>query len=93
MRLTFQKPVLKPSSESRVLNLKIASAQVAETSVAHNSPSQDSNHPDDLFQLRYVTLGFKPFPYLLKYLQCVMKSHQLTLNGGVGEGGQDKMFR
>ena len=26
------------------------SAQVVETSVTNNSPSQDSNHPDDLFQ-------------------------------------------
>ena len=25
------------------------------------SPSQDSSHPDDLFQSRYVTPGFKPF--------------------------------
>ena len=24
-------------------------------------PSQDSNHPDDLFQSRYLTPGFKPF--------------------------------
>ena len=30
--------------------------QVVETSVANNSPSQASNHPDDLFQSRYVTL-------------------------------------
>ena len=37
----------KPSSD-----LKMASAQVVETSVANNSPSQDSNHPDDLFQSR-----------------------------------------
>ena len=34
-----------------------------ETSVNNNSPSQDSNHPDDLFQSRYVTPGFKPFSY------------------------------
>ena len=40
----------------------MASAQVVETSVANNSPSQDSNHPDDLFQS--VTRGFKPFSYL-----------------------------
>ena len=46
------------------LTLKMASAQVVETSVANNSPSQDSNHPDDLFQSRYVTPGFKPFSYL-----------------------------
>ena len=30
--------------------LKMASAQVVETSVDNNSPSQDSIHPDDLFQ-------------------------------------------
>ena len=30
----------------------MASAQVVETSVTNNSPSQDSNHPDDLFQSR-----------------------------------------
>ena len=41
----------------------MASAQVVETSVNNNSPSQDSNHPDDLFQSRYVTPGFKPFSY------------------------------
>ena len=39
-----------------------ASAQVVETSVTKNRPSnsQDSSHPDDLFQSRYVTPGFKP---------------------------------
>ena len=42
----------------------MASAQVVETSAANNSPSQDSNHPDDLFQSRYVTPGFKPLSYL-----------------------------
>ena len=31
----------------------MASAQVVETSVANNSPSQDSNHPDDLFQSKF----------------------------------------
>ena len=30
----------------------------------NNSPSQDSNHPDDLFQSRYGTPGFKLFSYL-----------------------------
>ena len=39
----------------------MASAQVVETSVTNNSPSQDSYHPDDLFQSRYATPGFKPF--------------------------------
>ena len=35
------------------LTLKMASAQVVEMSVTNNSPSQDSSHPDDLFQSRY----------------------------------------
>ncbi|KAK2560702.1 Nuclear pore complex protein Nup93 [Acropora cervicornis] len=39
------------------LTLKMASAQVVETSVTNNSPSQDSYHPDDLFQSRYRALG------------------------------------
>ena len=58
----------KPSSESSHLTLKMASAQVVETSVTNNSPSQDSNHPDDLFQSRYVTPGFKPFSYLVSFM-------------------------
>ena len=37
----------------------MASTQVVEMSVTNNSPSQDSNHPDDLFQSRksilYIT--------------------------------------
>ena len=35
---------------------KMAFAQVVETSVANNSPSQDSNHPDDLFQARNLLM-------------------------------------
>ena len=31
-------------------HLQSQSAQVVETSVADNSPSQDSNHPDDHFE-------------------------------------------
>ena len=42
----------------------MASAQVVEMSVTNNSPSQDSNHPDDIFQSRYFNPGFKPFSYL-----------------------------
>ena len=41
----------------------MASAKVVEMSFTNNSPSQDSNHPADLFQSRYVTPGFKPFSY------------------------------
>ena len=54
----------KPSSESSgsVRQLEI---QVVETSVTNNSPSQESSHPDALFQARYVTPAFKPFSYLL----------------------------
>ena len=47
----------------------MASAQVVETSVNNNSPSQDSSHPDDLFQSRYVTPGFKPFSYILTMVE------------------------
>ena len=47
------------------LTLKMASAQVVETSVADESPSQDANHPDHHCQLRYVTPGLKPFSYYL----------------------------
>ena len=36
----------------------MASAQVVETSVTNNSPSQDSNHPDDLFQSRDYSSSF-----------------------------------
>ena len=36
------------------LTLKMASAQVVEMSVTNDSPSQDSNHPDDLFQSRVI---------------------------------------
>ena len=57
----------KPSSESKfaALTLKMAPAQVVETSVTNNSPSQDSSHPGDLFQLSYFTPGVKPFSYLV----------------------------
>ena len=37
-----------------------------EAETENNSPSQDSNHPEDLFQSRYDTPGFKPFSYLRK---------------------------
>ena len=52
------------------MTLEIASAQVVETSVANNSPSQDSSHPDDLFQSWYVTPGFKPFSHKHVFLRC-----------------------
>ena len=37
-------------SDLQSLSLKMVSAQVVEMSVTNNSPSQDSNHRDDLFQ-------------------------------------------
>ena len=39
------------------LTLKMASAQVVETSVADNSPSQDSSHPDGHFNQGVLLLG------------------------------------
>ena len=52
------------------LTKKITFAQVVQTSVANNSLSQHSNHPDDIFQSRYVTPGFKPFSYKHIFLRC-----------------------
>ena len=57
----------------------MASAQVVETSVTNNSPSQDSYHPDDLFQSRYATPGFKPFSYLRASVCVVLASFLLFL--------------
>ena len=45
------------------LTLKIASTHIVEASVTNNSPSRDSNHPDDHF----LTPGFKPFSYRFHY--------------------------
>ena len=41
------------------------------TVVSDNSPSQDSYHPDDLFQSKYATPGFKPFSCILTFLLSV----------------------
>ena len=46
--------------------MRMASTLVVETSVTNNSPSQDPNHPDYLFQSGYVTPGFKPFSFIWK---------------------------
>ena len=48
------------------MTLNMAYTQVVEMSVVNNSPSQDSNHLDDLFQSRNVTPGFKPFSFYKK---------------------------
>ena len=63
----FRQPVQKSSSEL-YLTLKMTYAQVVQTSVVKNGPSQDSSHPDDHFQPRYITPGFKPFFYILGVL-------------------------
>jgi len=56
--LAFRQPVEKKSSGS--LDLKLTSHRL---SVVNKSPFQDSSHPDDHFQSRYVTPGFKTFSY------------------------------
>ena len=68
----------KPSSESSEsliavatdsschLILKMASAQVVEISVANNSTSQDSRHPDDHFQSRNILACSFDFQLSLK---------------------------
>ena len=43
----------------------------------NNSPSQVSNYPDDHFQSRYVTRGFKPFSFRPFQL---LKPHSLNEN-------------
>ena len=79
----------KPSSESSDLTLKMASAQVVETSVANNSPSQDSNHPDDLFQSRYVLLMYYVFnvsrgDILLSSVNSVIVTGAVVLSACLG---------
>ena len=58
----------------------MASARVVETSITNNSPSQDSNYPDDLFQSRCVTPGFKPFSYSSFCLIYYVKLRYLAKN-------------
>ena len=45
------------------LTLKMASTQVVKMSVINNSHFEDISHPDDHFQLRDVTPGFKPITF------------------------------
>ena len=71
--------VFEFSTKDYHLTLKMASAQVVETSVANNSPCQDSNHPDDHFQSRYVTPGFKPFSYGRRQLANAASKSKLIL--------------
>ena len=69
-----------------VIFLKMGSAQVVETSVANNSPPQDSSHPDDPFQSRYVTPGFKPVYYSKLSLRCRCPQHKRHVNVLANEG-------
>ena len=47
-------------------------------SVASNSPSQDSSHPDDHFHPGYITPGFKPFSY--SYTRSTVSCKHLELS-------------
>ena len=55
-----------------------------ETSIANNSPSQDSSHPDDHFQSKYVTPGFKPISFknngLAASVSCIGFCNALTID-------------
>ena len=58
-----------------VLNRKMTTAQVVETSVTinNNSPIQDYVHPDDQTQPAFeVTLGFKTFQLYQHYLKLLI---------------------
>lgn len=65
LRLTFRQPVFdnlcRSHLESQGLTLKMTSAQVGETLVASNNPSQESNHPVKVTSL----LGSNHFNLLL----------------------------
>ena len=50
-------------TKSDPLILKMASAQVVETWIANNSPSQNSYHPDDHFHSRYSLHGLSFFSF------------------------------
>ena len=54
----------------KTITCQLASVQVVEMSVTNKSPSQGSNHPDDLFKSRYVTPEFKSFSYSDIPLRC-----------------------
>ena len=48
-----------------------------------NSPSQDSNHPDYLFQSKYVTPGFKQFSFskrLHEFSRNARESSKIVVN-------------
>ena len=71
------------------VTLKMASAEVVETSVTKNSPSPLSNHPDDLLQSRYLSsvrqITTKPIygrcwsTYILKFVEPALMTNIVSL--------------
>ena len=60
--------------------LLLTTLGVLRRTAVNNSPSQDSNHPDDLFQSRYVTPGFKPFSYLIQCVfNCIFEPFKISI--------------
>ena len=78
------------------LTLRIASAYVVKTSVANNSPSQDSSHSDsdDLFQSRYVASGFifNHFLVIVIVLICSWLSWYIPVFQEVGHSKWPKIL-
>ena len=74
----------------------MASGLVVETSVANNSPSQDSSHPDDHFQSKSLVCFFwgatqlpasssSDVPVALQQVDLVIaRERQITTRGGGG---------
>ena len=81
LRRTIAATDVSTTCAEAIFTVEMASAQVVEMPVANNSPSKESNHPDDLFQSRHVTAGFKSFPFFWKsFLEYeVIFSSQLRL--------------
>ena len=65
--MSFKLPVnLKPALSNEVFLYNYTMYTLIERAhLGDWSPEKDSNHPDDLFQSRYVTPGFKPFSYIM----------------------------
>ena len=63
----------------------MVSAQVVATSDANNSPSQDSSHPDDLFQSRNITI----VPHNMKATMLYSFWILLDLPAGSCRGSRD----
>ena len=63
----------------------MASAQVVETSVTNYSPSQDSNHPDDLFQSNLSELEYRLPASRLAFQKLMQapRGKQFKINGNI----------